>query len=79
MQLYNTNAVICVGKVKRSGSGYGEGITQLKERIAVLEWPFKCIRPKVTAGHLYMPLGTMKEQQAPVDSEELTIQLHTFS
>ncbi|KAL0031104.1 hypothetical protein WJX77_004003 [Trebouxia sp. C0004] len=82
IQLYDTKAVISVGEVKRSGSGYGEGINQLKERIAVLEWAVKCLRPKVTnfvkAGHLYMPLGTIKKQQAPVDSQELTIQLHTF-
>ncbi|KAL0033242.1 hypothetical protein WJX77_000203 [Trebouxia sp. C0004] len=37
IHLYNTKAVISVGEVKRSGSGYGEGIKQLKEYIAVLE------------------------------------------
>ena len=77
MQLYTTKAVISVGEVKRSGSGYGEGLNQLKERIAVLEWAIKCVRPQVTlfvkAGHLYMPLGTIKEQQGPVENEELTI------
>ncbi|KAL0018891.1 hypothetical protein WJX77_003537 [Trebouxia sp. C0004] len=35
MQLYGTKAVISVGEIKRSGSGHGEGIKQLKERIAV--------------------------------------------
>ena len=82
MQLYDTKAVISVGEVKGSGSGYGEGINQLKERIAVLEWAVKRIHPKVTnfvtAGHLYMPLGTIKKQQTSVDSQELTIQLHAF-
>ncbi len=65
MQLYDTKAVISVGEVKRSGSGDGEGINQLKECIAVLEWAVKCICPKVTnfvtAGHLYMPLGTINK------------------
>lgn len=82
MQLYTTKAVISVGEVKRSGFGYGEGLNQLKERIAVLEWAIKCVRPQVThivkAGHSYMPLGTIKEQQGPVENEEFTIQLHAF-
>lgn len=81
IQLYDTKA-ISVGEVKRSGSGYGEGIKQLKERIAILEWAVKCIRPKVTnfvtAEHLYMPLWDHQRAANPVDSQELTIQLHGF-
>jgi hypothetical protein len=71
------------GKVKSSRADHGVGVRQLQERLALLQWAVRCLRPSIRAflkvGHLYMPYREVVGLAAPeVTDDHVLVQLHAF-
>ena len=80
MQLYPTKALLNVGEIKRSSSGYAKGIDQLKRRLDFMEWAIRKLKPLVVefvrVGHLYLPKDAAVPGQRPVNDINESIYLH---